>query len=49
MKYKIIVNEEIEAKSEDDACDKLLQYLEECVENSDVTGFTFVDEDGNEF
>lgn len=49
MKYKIVFNDIIEADSEDEAYDELLQYLQNCVDNSDVTAFTFVDEEGNEF
>lgn len=49
MKYKIIFNDEIEADCEDSAYDNLLEYLRDCVDNGDVTAFTFVDEDGNEF
>jgi hypothetical protein len=49
MRYKIIFNDEIEANSEDDAYDKLLEYLQDCVDNGDVTAFNFVDEEGNEF
>lgn len=40
-KYLVVFNDTIEANSEEEAWDKLLSYLAECVEFKDVTVFDF--------
>lgn len=48
MKYKISFQDEIEANNPEEAYDELLSYLQDCVENGDVTAFSFIDEKGEE-
>lgn len=39
--YKITFNDEIEANSEEEAYDKLLEWIKDCVEYGDVCAFDF--------
>jgi hypothetical protein len=48
MKYKVQFNDEIEANSPEEAYDMILEYLKDCVKFGDVTGFSFIDENGEE-
>lgn len=41
MKYKVTFLDMIEADSEEQAYDILLEYLNDCVTNADVTAFDF--------
>lgn len=40
-KYEVTFSDTFEASNEDNAFDKVLDYLKECVENGDVTAFNF--------
>lgn len=48
MKYKVSFQDEIEAETPEKAYDEILAYLQDCVENGDVTAFNFTDENGEE-
>jgi hypothetical protein len=48
MKYKVSFHDEIEAETPEDAYDILLEYLKDCSNMGDVTGFKFTDENGEE-
>ena len=48
MKYKVSFQDEFEAETPEEAYKILLEYLKDCVEYEDVTGFCFVGEDGVE-
>ena len=46
-KFEITYKDEIEVESEEDAYEWLLQYLNECVRNGDVSVFNFYEIRGN--
>jgi hypothetical protein len=48
MKYKVQFNDEIDADSPQEAYNTILEYLSDCVKFEDVTGFSFIDENGEE-
>lgn len=41
MTYTITFKDTIDAETEEQAYDKLLEYLKKCVDNGDVTAFNF--------
>ena len=41
-KYEITFRDEVEAETDEQCYEQLLDYLRECVENEDVTAFAFV-------
>jgi hypothetical protein len=49
MKYTITFRDEIEAGDVEEAYDILLSFLRDSVVNEDLTPFSFIDEDGNEY
>lgn len=49
MKYTITFRDVIEADSVEDAFEVLLSFLRDSVVNEDLTPFSFIDEDGNEY
>lgn len=48
MKFVVKFNDEIEAETEEDAYDILLEFLRECVEFGDLTAFDFTLKTENE-
>ena len=48
MKYKITFNDILEGNLEE-VFSQMLKYLKDCVENEDLTAFTFTDENCEEF
>ena len=48
MKYKVTFQDEIEAETPEKAYEILLEYMKDCVNYGDVTGFQFVDEEEKE-
>jgi|TARA_R110000824_G_scaffold745_1_gene4655 hypothetical protein len=43
MKFKVTFVDEFECESIEDCCDELIEFLNSCVTNGDVTPFTFVE------
>ena len=49
MKYTITFRDVIEASSVEEAFEVLFSFLQDSVVNEDLTPFSFIDEDGNEY